>query len=314
MGPGCQPHTGRTDAPSPLPGTGGHPPGHAPHLWLRLRGTGPVVAAPAGSAGGAGQSAGPEGAPLRAPRETHHLPAHARRPVAARPVRVQAAARPRRQQAAAVREARRAVQRDRQPLQEPLGVQAARAIGRLGERAAAPPCRGGRRPLLRAIDVRHQRRARRRHPRDEHGQRPLRAALDGVVGLVRARDRERESSRLRHHLSVVSARRRAELLRRVPPGRLQRHRDRQHADEHRRGHHRLPRESGRQSRRAAGRGRPAAALAAPPARIDGARPGARGPDRVVRARVPDADRGARADEHRRRVRGHTGGCMAWTTR
>ena len=270
VGPAAGPTPGENDAPSALPGTAGDPPRHAQGLRLRLRGTGPVVAAPAGPAGRAGQPAGPESAPLRAPRQAHHLPAHARRPVAARPVRVQAAAHPRRQQAAAVRQARRAVQRDRQPVQEPLGVQAARAVGRVGERAAAQPRRSRRRPLLRAFDVRHQRRPRRRHPRHEHGQRPLRAALDGVVDLVRARDREREPPRVHDDLPVVSARRRAELLGRVPSGRLQRHLHRQHADEHRRGHHRLPGEPGGQPRRAAGRGRPAAALAAPPAR---SRPG-----------------------------------------
>ena len=78
----------------------------------------------------------------------------------------------------------------------------------------------------------------------------------------------------------------------------------QHADEHRRGDHRLPGEPGRQPGRAAGRGRPAAALAAPPARSDGPRPGPRGAHRVVRARVPHANRGPRADERRGRVRGY----------
>ena len=55
-----------------------------------------------------------------------------------------------------------------------------------------------------------KRRPRRGHPRHEHGQRPLRAAVDGVVDLVRARHREREPPRVHDHLPVVPARRRAE--------------------------------------------------------------------------------------------------------
>ena len=133
----------------------------------------------------------------------------------------------RRRQAAAVRQAARAVRRDRQPAQVALEVPAARRERHLGQRAVPARRRARRRPVHHPLAARHEPGPRRRAAEAAHRQRQLRPPQHRLVGHLRPGDRERQPAGVRHHLPDARPRRRQQLGLGVPAGRLSGHAARQ---------------------------------------------------------------------------------------
>ncbi|CAA9427627.1 MAG: hypothetical protein-putative related to sulfatases, partial [uncultured Phycisphaerae bacterium] len=222
-----------------------------------------------------------------ATRQAGDLPLHARRPVPRRHVRLQAAPPAAPRPPAAVRQAAGAVRGDRRAARQPVEVRPARRVRRVGQRAVPRGGEARRRPHPRQVPPRLERGARRRAAQDQHRLRHVRPAQHGLVGQLRPGHREPQHARVHRDEPHDRARRGAELQRRVPPRRPPGHpphrRPRRRADQ-------LPRPPRR--RRPAPPGRAGDARRGQPraARDDGAGRRVGGEGRVVRARVPDADR------------------------
>ena len=124
------------------------------------------------------------------------------------------------------REAHHLPGRERQPREEPLGVPPARPVGQDDLRPPAEARRVRRRPLLHPLAHVEDQHARPRRDVRQHGVHARRLPQRRLVGLVRARHRERRPARLRGdpRPSRRAAARPGQLGQRLPARRLPGHR------------------------------------------------------------------------------------------
>ena len=129
----------------------------------------------------------------------------------------------RRRQAVALRQAPRAIRRDRQSARLAVEVRAARPKRPMGQRAfpaSGPPCG---RPVHDPLGPWHQPGARRGAAQAAHRQRQFRPPQHRLVGQLRPGHRKRQPAGVRHDLPHAGPRRHQQLELRLPAGRVSGH-------------------------------------------------------------------------------------------